>query len=247
MFRRKQLDYSDEAAIALNVSLSIARNYEHEEADLSHLAHVLFMMDDSIGCKVVTEARQILAMNIDIDGLKGSIEDILVNRNNMKRNHPSKDFLRILKRRNSLDLDISSSATSSVRRPRRFSLQEALNSNRQNSFSKMVKPSAEKIRPTSSDDQLKRVISHLVRKLVVSSAKMNLGLHFCLQHDEHISLYHMFLILYEDREICNLLARDYQISKEVARIALSKIYRSSIGLKPKGMKAAAQIIQHYQY
>jgi len=71
------LDLTEEATFALNVSLSVARDSGHSEAKLTHLASALFLMDESIGCTVVASAGQQVSGAINMKRLRRNLEKVI--------------------------------------------------------------------------------------------------------------------------------------------------------------------------
>jgi len=71
------LSLTDEATFALNVSLSVARDSGHSEAELTHLASALFFMDESIGCTAVATAGQQISGVVNMKRLKRNIEKLI--------------------------------------------------------------------------------------------------------------------------------------------------------------------------
>jgi len=71
------LDLTEEASFALNVSLSVARDSGHSEAKLMHLASALFLMDESIGCVVIASAGQQISGAINMRRLRRNLEKVI--------------------------------------------------------------------------------------------------------------------------------------------------------------------------
>jgi len=71
------LNLTDEASFALNVSLSVARDAGHSKTELKHVASALFLMDESIGCTVVAMAGQSISGVINMKRLKRNLEKVV--------------------------------------------------------------------------------------------------------------------------------------------------------------------------
>lgn len=72
-----ELNLTDEASFALNVSRSVARDFGHSEVNLAHLASTLFFMDEHIGCKIVSSAKQVISNTIKIEEIKHDLDNLI--------------------------------------------------------------------------------------------------------------------------------------------------------------------------